>query len=1594
MACIYNYKGHRFNSELELDDFLLENKRFEPILGDLVFSRTSAQNNVSSILSIIAKDSVQLQKKYKEWQKQNKIVYNEDGDESFEQPPYIGVNKFLSGLKNEAGTLLFPEFREDEYWSRRYSNWKIGQFNDAELEEFGFDKNNPPKITDPEQHKKLREQMTHKWEIQAKTGTAIHNVLQLCFSRINGDYAFNMSDAELRTYIQDNIDKDNTQYLNDTTIQQAIQYARNLNQDLIYKFGDGLAFYPEFVISQDTNVVHGGSPTKLLGIIDLLIVDKEGKTHILDYKTSIHSYSEFSDPKKNAYSYQLAVYQRMLEKYGINTYGGQLLVAPIQISGFRKDGDDYIYDGIQAPNSFISINTSLNSDKMWENIDEFMPAPFKLSVTAEKVNQTITEMMSKWYPDYSDTRKVTRDWVVNRLKRLNKLVPNENGVYTYEKYEYKQAPITATSEAEFVDKVLKYEQGRPASRLRYTQNVKQYISEGIKNGIENVNIPPAAHSNKLGEKTWVRDTIAPYCDGNWEIVNNNLLESYGIIMLKTIEGAVPEQIDFIRVSTNDLYENYRDKLDKKNPLRNRKLLTGTYENDIVQQSKPNQLMAECLNGNIELMEIMLILNQSSGLEGKTIGNIQVINPRTAESVQLSNEQLLYCFNELNKHDSVQNNKILNGKTKFATKYELLSGKLTHIIRTGTTKKWRDNYKYLSSFQPCLSLLDEAASTGDVEEMKKAVSKIIVQLQNDDNLKYTLKDTYTRRSDLSKPAIELYNAALYALAQLNNINFRQQIKDHDKWLESINILNRGASGSRTDNPGNLDSETLNLITTLVMQAYQNTRDDLQRSKPTLDKLIDNLKKEKGFNLVEENTIGNQANLYSNLYEITPDGDFMFKHIDRVYGAEKDLLEYALDVINKNRMPGLTEEEYETMKNNGDPRYYRVPLAQGGSDSVASRQGLLAALRSKLSYLLPKRAFERAQRAVEGIFNAQDSIDENNSYDLFKMTNYFDGGETDNRIDKIREFGIENFEHNLETLLLKHQFAYSVKDNIDAVFPLIKASMVHLGIQGSNRNTEFVNDRSYLEDYIKNKILNKSIVGERFQKWVNRANMLKQAASMLTLGAAPVQAIYQPLQGLWTDISLIIRKPDGKESFTFNNFRQSLKIVYSDLSHFSDTPTLCSALNELYAMNDMDMNSYVDNISSGRKGFWNPTHLLFKFSQRPDYYNRMAIFVAQMIGDGCFDAHSIQNGRLIYDWKKDKRFEAFANGKTSDPQYNKQKALYYTIAQQFVKERAKNQDGSLFTLDMNNPMPLPRAYTSREAESMKDLSDKIYGYYTHEKKSLIMSSAVGSLWLQMKNYWSGKKNQYLQPGGVKVQGDWKHYFEYILDPSTGKQKKSYYFYQVDSNGNILFDQPPLSEQEMNRRNIPTIAPFMQWEGLWQEGIILTLSNMFKDMVNQKSLVKGWNSIWNADDERLRNVYRSNIKQLGYDLSMFTIGGLLLGAILSDWLDEMLKDNKKNRDLSTGMALAASNIAVMSVKNSFMDFNMFTSVLGPLGQWTPFAFEWGSRTLKNWWNVAMGDEDFWDGVVKTSGGLKQIKPALDAIKPDMFRNEREGGTFGVEE
>ena len=59
----------------------------------------------------------------------------------------------------------------------------------------------------------------------------------------------------------------------------------------------------------------------------------------------------------------------------------------------------------------------------------------------------------------------------------------------------------------------------------------------------------------------------------------------------------------------------------------------------------------------------------------------------------------------------------------------------------------------------------------------------------------------------------------------------------------------------------------------------------------------------------------------------------------------------------------------------------------------------------------------------------------------MNNIFDWGESDKRLDKIKDNGgTDAFEHNIEDLLLHHCFAYDLSKEIDKEMPLIKAASI--------------------------------------------------------------------------------------------------------------------------------------------------------------------------------------------------------------------------------------------------------------------------------------------------------------------------------------------------------------------------------------------------------------------------------------------------------------------------------------------------------------------------------------------------------------------------
>ena len=1553
MSCKYIYNDRVFNSELELNDFLLQNGKLITKFGDIVFERSSVHNKVLDILDTVTQDTKAAQEAYK---KAKEIYYQGDQEKEF-KPPYVGVNQFLKGLKRN-NKYLFPEFIPENFWNDRKQHWKENQFTEDEARILFEDPSNTHPILDNE-FDACRAKIEQRWKNQALIGTEIHKILQIFFTEIKsgqnkGKLFGDMPDTFLTNVIlPKHLDM---KLVNPKAIQDTLNIARDLYDKIKTRFGDNCTFLPEFTITGKVDNPLNKDADTLLGMIDLLVVDNNGNAHIIDYKTSPHSIDKYSDAKKLAYTYQIAFYNRMLEKYGINVDNSEMLVMPLQLDNFREENGEYVYDGvkrIKEPQTnpdgsqtgtvvWQSLkNTVEQSKNIQDNINTIMPPAPLDNPTTEGILTTVQETLAKWFPNHVFNKKsIDIESVKKELEAAKALTPDHRGVW-----RYKDGPelIEATSETELINKVLESKNLAETYKSKLYTNIVTSMKQAIAKEDVNLLELPKIAQNRVGiNPEWLKGKLSKYCNRNWQILDCPAVNELGIII---VQNKTSGQVDFLKISSSNINSSIKFK-------NNNKMLSGNFQNDIIEESKDDSLMLQGYRGNAELMETMLVINQLQNLFNKYtfVGAVEVINPRMGISMTAYNDELLYTFKKMCSFTDTQVNNI-----QYASRYKLAYNKFADIMRLGNYNNFTGSYRKFQGFETCLSMMDQS-----MEQNRDAKLLALDKLAQEMESKWNLNSSSISQFELNSKHISLYNAILLARAELQGITFRQQIKENDAWLESGNILKNGIGGLKIDNPGNLTSNTLNLLTKLTTEAYQNVRVELQSPKAKLQKLVEDVKRVKSFGRILEYTVGNQSDLYKNMTFMDSNGNFMFRRIEEMpTQEEKNLLTYVLTTINKNRFPFKTDEQLQEMRMQGSEEYYQVPLCVGSAESQASVGGMLNMLKSRLTLLNPKKAIKKAQDKIEGINRAEETSenerDLRRSAELFEMGVGFNRGEGSDRLDYIKSKGEDYFEHNLEVLCLRHIFAYSVKYNMDKVFPMMKAAMAHIANQGSMQNIEFKNDIQYLKDYIINKIKGESIIPLKYEVANEIIGQVKQAASFMILALSPVQMFYQGLQGLWTDIRLILQKPDimekgGESAFTFKNMKDSFASVYKDLFN-TNRNTVNNLLNELYGLNDMDMNQYIDRIRSNIHGIFNLDRFFYKFASRPDFYNRMTIFGAQMRKDGCFKAHSVKDGKLVYDWKLDDRFSAFANNNIHHPDYNKQKGLYYAMAVQFVREHAMTQDGEEFKIGM----PLPRAYTNKQAEAYKSLADDIYGYYSHEKKSLIHSMLAGSMFMQFKTFWTGKKNQYLGKGGVKLRGQWV-------------QKEGYY-YQIDENGNVRYDLEPTTEN--------TGVPFYVWSGQWQEGICISVASIFSS-ASPSDWKNNFLQRWYNEDQMQRNAFRSNLKQLTYDLVLWLLVGAIASALMTNWMKELKEETKDSKDFSDAILLASANIACMSVKNSFLDFNFSDSLIEPMVTWTPLSLEWSGRTLKIIMNTAFGDQDLWDGIVCSSSALKQIKLGLDIIKP----------------
>lgn len=1620
MSCIYRYKNHIFNSEAELDDFLIERFGYESKFGDIIFNKAN-KNNFLRTKDIIENKIIpysedhELQMKIRN-AKLRAAYY--DGEEVLDfTPPYIGVNRFLSKIRHN-GNRLHPEFIPENYWEKRREAWQkpleagedvSKRFSDDELEIF-FNSASEAHLLNDDEAEQLEKLITKKWEFQAASGTAIHYVLQQYFSKENDQLIGDLPRNVIKERIESKIDQDLSdslgsskyaQYkgklINSDIIDQALIYADQLKSQLRKKHGNGCEFYPELsVTSKMSGNLPENTPNTLLGIIDLLVIDESGQAHYYDYKTSPKPYDKFNEVKKRAYQYQLAMYGKLLKQYGINYRNSDISILPIQFVDLKLSNPDeartnpnkaiFEYSGINPKEGLFENDTrskifevsSSGEEKILDILDDYLPEELVYDVPSEELLSEITETEKVWFPDYIKYKAKSSEEIKTLLKAEGALNPIEKEgkqVFVYQPKGAYSREIVANSEQELIEKVIK-QQERIEKRGEYFANTVErafkYCRDNVTKDIGKMltSIDTKQISDPSAFAKWFVEKLGSYCNGNWELVKIEALKSLGIIALKNTKT---NQVDLIKLTaSNPLYNPFEIETKENNKKIKRKnhLLSYAHQSDINETSNSKSLMLDGYKGNIELMEVALALNNApKAFEDIVIGNIQVINPFQGTGISASNEEIMYSFLKMSQLSPLKGqNNIKEGKIKFASTFDLGVNSFNEAM-VDSSEYEIDN----TQFNSAKSELDKAIELGDKEEKINAIYNIIQKLEKAHP--DLAKGKLTREMLLTKPYARLYNELLQAYRYLHGINLKQQIKDHDKYSEEktfMGIIKKGLAGTYIDNPGNMLSDTLNTVAKLVTQAYQNIRNSMTSRVAQIRNATEELKRSKGFTGISE-YVGNATDMYKNMTEVVG-GDLLFTDLksDKLNDAERKYLKLILEIINENRFGGKkSKSELEKMRDSHDLEYYRVPLCMATAESQDSIVGLQNGLKERLKRFNPKTALGEIKAKVDGIFMEEDANSYSGAQALFEMNNRFDKseGNIQYRIDSIAKNGAGFFERNLEVLAFKHCFAYNSARELNKVFPIIKASMAFLSNMGNAVNKDFEQDEQYLEDYIKNSIKGRPIEEEKMQSTTALMAKVKQVASFMALAFSPVQGAYQTIQGLWQDISLIIRKPDGSQAFTFKNMWDAAKEVYKDLFHYSDKPTKCQLINEWLGVNDMDMNIYADRMRTDQKNRYNFVNFAYKFASRPDYYNRMTIIVAKMKADGIWDALEVKDGKLVYNFKEDKRFQALTQGKTSDPDYNNQKALYYAIAQQFVTEGVSYQDGKMFQIpkDLNNPAPLPYAWTNQEAESIKSLCDLIYGYYSHEKKSLIHATFLGSLYMQMKTYWSGKKNQYLQPGGVRIRGKW----EQAIDPETGKPL----YYQVDSKGIVDYDAP-LTTKESS-------APFYQWKGQYQEGIILTLSEMFSHgILSKEGLKQGWQEAWNNEDINIRTARRANIKQFGSDMAFyFVIGMLIAGMLMADWDKELRKEAKDSGELSDALNSTLVHLTRLSFGQSADDFKWWTSIGNPAVNWSPFSFTQITNTSKRFWNGLFGDKDFYDSVTKSFATGRQMEPIIDWLNPNNF-------------
>lgn len=1407
------------------------------------------------------------------------IVNSEDTDDIeiiYKIPDSIGVLSFLSqygNQKDSSEASIIPLDKEN--WRNKIRNERKKEgFSDIDIENF-------IKLTEK------------SWDEKTNIGKEIHNVIDKYFKK------------------DQNI---SSKLLSDTIINSIIIQIKKFENDLYTQFGSDAKIYSEFVFKSkeiSDNISTIINKKSLNGRADLVVIDKFGVVHLFDFKTSSKEVGTWSNPinkgfeqywhstKKYGISRQMTMYKAMFDQYKLKT---QTHIVPIHLN-LNTNENGITIDSVNK----VTFNETIDNVQFGNSQDYYSYVtskiiPISANISEEQIISKASENYAKMFPGQTMESQIQQfEADITYYKKRKNFIKSVKGsdrekhflgrllpeFYFYSEGTLNPKYIYADNSQDLDVKLSEYVDEINRIKVSELSIIAENINQAINRTLNIEDI--ANHMKSDSQKQYMENTFKKYIKYKWHFHNIPELIAAGLFVFEK-----ENQIEVV-VITNKIIHN------RVNFLKGNSILGNFKDNASIDGRK----ILDASYGNLEVFKALNILSEIPSLfENSKINSISAINPWHGKRVAPSNEKLLENWDKL---------------TMFLG--DNYSNKLN--------SSWfnSDIASYVNQCIGYMNCLDEKIIDFQLKydaEGAGYTTDWLIEKLTEMRMKYRFLNNQ-RNINSEDPIWLAYNMLGNALMKIQGFTVHEEL-DKPNWVGTGNREGLGLGLYTTSIQVSPSTNARELGE--IMNHYTNDiRNTVEHYTQNWIPIMRDFYKESGQNKL----FGGEAKFYLSWFETNPDGtisdEFRLKDPDHpdfnATPKSKEALRKFLEIVNELRYKG-NANSIENARGNGE--YYYVPLLEAKFNRQLRNLGILKTIQNKWqeNFRLIQDVFVGDEEAKE-IFEREN----NKLYNRFNIDKY-------RREEKINKHKVGYFETDLERVLNEVIVQYAKEDASDRYIPVIQAMKIALEINSGIGGTKIDDVKTFIDKYVQKRIYGRPIIDEKLQPLYKFFQIIKALTSKLALGLNSRSFVREILQGTWIGLSRANVKLI--EGVNLKNYIDGYTTVTRDAIKSANVSSLLQRLNSLYGMANTGLSEIAERKRSNWFGFKNWSNsTLFLTSTTPDFLHRMSILVAKMKADGCFDAHSIINNELVYDFKKDKRYSIYLSGDTTNSQYLYQKVEYQKRIEKFNEEGFNLKEGD----------NLPRAYTNDESSLIKNRADIYYGHYDGETKALLGDTFLGSFFMQYKNFIISRFEQWIMKPGVYNLYSIKQQY----DPTTGEELWVVITYpNLDGTGSPtkkIVKRSDVTQEQIDNR---LAEPYKDFEGDRMEGIAQSMFSFAK-------------ALYERDQSQLNELWKDPLKRANL---RFFIDDLLIMMTMI-WLVDLLYSGLTD-DIQSEPWMMQWSYAVFS--GSFQDGPIHLLAGSLFDDLNPPAKVSIERIMDTAGSVITGDMNAWYALTNTIGATRELR------------------------